>query len=234
MKERIYVLALAALAVLLNACAGSPQAPREARQPGAAASSGIQRDEDMVTVDWSGANLGGQIPEWVRWLATGDQDNLLPTLPRVNGKITIPVLNSGADLDLLRVWVNLQAQGEVATRIKTVVKNDAGSGLKGSKDTEGNRNAVSQYINAIAEAEISGLGRELDFWIKERSTSTNKESYTYYLVFGITEENYNFLIERALGKVQAQTQEQREMLDEIKDRAKQLHFGVTGDTGGAS
>jgi hypothetical protein len=74
----------------------------------------------------------------------------------------------------------------------------------------------------------------MDFWTKERSLSTNKETYTYYLVFGITEENFNYLIERALGKVQAQTQEEEEMLDEIKDRMKQLRFGVAGDIGGAS
>jgi hypothetical protein len=58
----------AALAVLLNACASSPQASRsEARQP-EAAPSGIQRDN--VTIDWSGANLGSGIPEWVQWVRT--------------------------------------------------------------------------------------------------------------------------------------------------------------------
>jgi hypothetical protein len=230
MKERIYVLALAALAVLLNACAGSPQTPREARQPGAVVPSGIQRDK--VVIDWSGANLGRQIPEWVGWVGDGDPDDLLSTLPRVSGKKTIAVSSEGTDLDLLRVWVNLQAQGNAATMIKTMVSNEAGGAAEGG--TEVKKFAATQFINAIAEAEISGLGRELDFWVKERSISTNKESYTYYLVFGITEENYNFLIERALGKVQVQNQEQREMLDEIKDRAKKLRFGVAGDTGGAS
>jgi hypothetical protein len=188
----------------------------------------------MVTVDWRGANLGGGIPEWVQWVSNGDPDNLLTTLPRVKGKKTIVVSSSGADLDALQTWVNLQAQGETASTIKNKVTNEGGLALEGGKNTEGNRNAVAQFINAFAETEISGLGRELDFWVKERSRSTNKETYTYYLVFGITEENFNYLIERALGKVQAQNQEEEEMLDEIKDRMKQLRFGVVGDIGGAS
>jgi hypothetical protein len=161
---------------------------------------------------------------------------LLATLPRVNGKKTIVVSSSGADLDVLQSWVNFQAQGYAVSTIKNKVKNTGGLALEGSKNTEGNKSAVAQFINAFAEAEISGLGREMDFWVKERSKSTNKETYTYYLVFGITEENFNYLIERALGKVQAQTQEQEEMLDEIKDRMKQLHFGMAKDEdlGGAS
>jgi hypothetical protein len=236
MKKRIYVLALAALTVLLGACAGSPRASQaEARQEreqmGAALNQEIEPDiqRENVTIDWSGANLGGKIPDWVRWVGAGDQDNQLATLPRVNGKKTIAVSSSGPDLDVLQAWGNLQAQGYAAGMIKAKVRNEAGNSLEGSKNTEGNKNAVVQFINAFAEAEISGLGREMDFWIKERSKSTNKESYTYYLVLGITEENFNFLIERALGKVQAETQEQKEMLDDIKDRMKELRFGVAKD-----
>jgi hypothetical protein len=235
MRRRWYLAAAAVLVVLLEACAGSPQvSPAQALQAQretapaqtAPAQTAPTVQRDAVTIDWRGASLNGQIPEWVLWAAEGDPGNQIAALPRLNGKKTILASNSGPDLDLLQVWVNLEAQGVVAANIKSTVEVDAGRGLEGNKDTEGNRNAVRQFINAFAEAEISGLGRELDFWVKERSLSANQESYTYYVVFSIEEENFNYLIEQALGKVSTQTHEEQEMLDEIGDRMKRLRFGA--------
>jgi hypothetical protein len=101
-----------------------------------------------------------------------------------------------------------------------------GGGFAGG--TPGSQSVIKQFINFFAEAEISGLGRELDFWIKERSPA-GEESYSYYLVYGITEENFNYLVEQALGKVQAKTAEEREMLADIEDRMGRLRFKVTGE-----
>jgi hypothetical protein len=147
----------------------------------------------------------------------------------LKGKKTILVQNSGQDLDLLQAWVNLQALGDASIMIKTNVRNEAGNALEGNKNTPGNKNAVDQFINFFSQAEISGLGRELDFWVKERSKSSGEENYTYYLVYGIEEENFNYLVEQALGKVQAKDQEEKEMLDDIKDRMSRLQFSVTGE-----
>jgi hypothetical protein len=38
------------------------------------------------------------------------------------------------------------------------------------------------------------------------------------------EQNFNFLVEQALGKVRAETEEEQEMLDEIENRMRQLRF----------
>jgi hypothetical protein len=226
----VAMIGIVLVGVLFAACAGAPSARNDESQaaPGqfAAPASAIQREK--ITIDWRGANLGGQIPEWVQWAGMGDPDNLISTLPRTKGKKTILLQNSGQDLDLLQAWVNLQALGDAAVMIKTNVTNEAGNALAGDKNTPGNQSAVSQFINSFSEAEISGLGRELDFWIKERSP-TGEESYSYYLVYGITEENFNYLVERALGKVQAKTAEEREMLTDIKDRMGKLRFKVTGE-----
>jgi hypothetical protein len=213
---------------LFAACSGAPAA-QNAAAPAAqpAPAPAIQRDK--VTIDYRGASLGGQIPEWVLWASEGDPDNLLAGLSRVQGKKTILVQNSGQDLDLLQTWVNLQALSDASSMIKTTVSTEAGSALEGNKNTAGNKSAVEQFITAFSETEISGLGRELDFWVKERSVSTNEENYTYYVVFGITEENLNFLIETALGKVQAETEEEQEILDDIKDRMSQLRFRAQGN-----
>jgi hypothetical protein len=48
-------------------------------------------------------------------------------------------------------------------------------------------------------------------------------------VHGITEENLNFLIAQALGKVQTETQAEKEILTEIEDRMKQLKIRATGE-----
>jgi hypothetical protein len=220
------------VAGIFTACAGSPPVqnstaaePAAVSQPAPAPAPAIQRDK--VTVDYRGASLGGQIPEWVLWAAEGDPNNLIAGLARVQDKKTILVQNSGQDLDLLQAWVNLQALADASTMIKTNVSVEAGNELEGNKNTPGNRSAVDQFITMFSETEITGLGRELDFWVKERSVSTAEENYIYYVVFGITEENFNHLVETALGKVQTETEEEQEMLDGIKDRMRQLRFSVT-------
>jgi hypothetical protein len=222
MKQRVCFLMIVLAALLVSACSSSPQ---PAQISATEAPSTIQRDK--VTIDFRGAGLGGQIPEWVLWAADADQNNQLADLPRLKGKIAIPFSSSGQNLDLLQAWVNLEAQGEAATRIKNTVRVEGGRALEGDKNTAGAKSAVDQFINNFSQATISGLGRELDFWIKERSKSSGEENFVYYVVYGITEENFNFLIEQALGKVQAETQEQKEMVNEIKDRMSRLRISVT-------
>jgi hypothetical protein len=223
---------MSAAAAVFTACAGAPP-ERPAVEPAASQPAvpvtppAIQRDK--VTVDYRGASLGGQVPEWVLWASDGDPDNQIAGLARVQGKKTILVQNSGQDLDLLQAWVNLQALSDASVMVKTTVSTEAGAALTGNKNTPGNRSAVEQFINIFSETEISGLGRELDFWVKERSTSTGEENYLYFVVFGIEEENFNYLIAQALGKVQAETEEEQEILDEIKDRASRLRFRATGE-----
>jgi hypothetical protein len=219
---------------LLAACAGSPpvqgsqsqSAPAAAGDRPSVPASGIQRAK--TTIDWRGANLGGQIPDWVIWAGEGDPDNLISSLSRVNGKKTILLQYSGQDLDLLQAWANQNALADASTSIKANVEVEGGNALEGDKNTPGNRSAVAQFISIFSEVEISGLGRELDFWVQERSPAGD-ESYTYYLVYGITEDNFNYLVERALGKVQAKTDEEREMVADLKDRMGKLRFKVTGE-----
>jgi hypothetical protein len=232
MKKSVVVVMIGILLAgfLLAACAGVPpaQGSRPVAAPGqpAAPASAVQREN--VTIDWRGANLGGQIPEWVHWAGIGDPDNLIAGLPRVNGKKTILLQYSGQDLDLLQVFGNQNALADASISIRTNVEVEGGNSLEGNKNTPGNRSFIAQFITIFSETEISGLGRELDFWIKERSPS-GEESYSYYLVYGITEENFNYLVEQALGKVQASTEEEREMADEIRSRMRQLRFKATGE-----
>jgi hypothetical protein len=222
MKQRGWFLMILLGALLISACSSSPQ---PASASNTEAPSTIQRDK--VTIDYRGASVGGQVPEWVIWAGEGDPDNQIADLPRLNGKKTILVQEEGKNLDLLQVWVNLQAQGDAAAMIKNSVETEAGNSTAGDKNTEGNKSVVARFINNFSQATISGLGREMDFWIKERSKSSGAENYSYYVVYGITEDNFNFLIEQALGKVQAKTQEEKEMINEIKDRMGRLRIRAT-------
>jgi hypothetical protein len=229
MRKAMLSTGFVVVLALCAACSGSPPPVQTAVEQGQPALVPSVIQPDKVTVDYRGASLGGQIPEWVLWVAEGDPDNQLADLPRVQGKKTIVVQNSGQDLDLLQAWVNLQALSDASIMIKTNVNTEAGSGLEGNKNTPGNRSAVNQFINIFSETEISGLGRDLDFWVKERSASTGAENYVYYVVFGIEEDNFNHLIAQALGKVKAETEEEQDMLNEIEDRMRRLRFRATGE-----
>jgi hypothetical protein len=236
MKKSGLFLAMIVLVVLFGACAGSPPSnnvTQDRANTEAAQSQPVNRapvaELDTVMIDWRGASLGGEIPDWVRWAADGDPDNKIPKLERLNGKKTFLIMSSGQNLDLLQAWANIEAQGDVVTRIKTTVRDEGGLKLEGEKNTPGNRSVVEQAISFFSQAELSGLERELDFWVKERSKSSGVESYNFYLVYGITNENFDYQVSRALGQVQAKTQEEKEMLGEIEDTIKQLRISATGE-----
>jgi hypothetical protein len=222
MKNVLCVLFLAVLAVFA-ACSSAPPA---AQSPAVNPATVIQRENQ--TIDWRGANLGGQIPDWVRWTAEGDPDNQIADLPRLKGKKVVQVENKGKDLDVLQAWANIEGLGDAAQSIKTSVEREGASMLEGTKNTLGNKNMVNTFTTVFTQADISGLSRELDFWVKERSP-TGEEQYTYYMVFGIAEENFDYLVEQALGKVQAKNTEEQEMVDELRNRMRNLRFKVTGE-----
>jgi hypothetical protein len=220
------IIGIVLAGILLAACAGSP--PAQGSRPVAAAAvpaSGSQGGES-VAIDWRGRSIDVTVPDWVKLAMVSDPDNKISDLPRLKGKISILREYTGKDLDGVRSFGNSQIMGDTATRIKAGVRAGAFSAVTGKTDES--RNIAENFAVNFADEEISGLGQELDFWIKNRKAN-GEEEYSYYLVYGLTEENFNYLVEKALGKVQAKTDAERETVDILRNHMKELQIKVVGE-----
>ncbi len=90
MKKVLQVLSILASAVVIISCKTTAQ---------------VAQNEQAVTavkpINWQGAELGLQIPEWVLYVASQDYE-ALNNLPEAKEKRLLPITGSGADKDLLK------------------------------------------------------------------------------------------------------------------------------------
>jgi hypothetical protein len=187
---------------------------------------------ETVTLDYKGRAIGAEKPDWVE-AANNDDYETLSKIPRFAGKVPIVNYGNGRNLDLLRSWVNnFNVQAEVSRRIVTTIDATFGGGQLGDKNTPENNDFVKEIVATFSATEISGLGKEMDFWIKERTIDRDKKTsddqYTYYVVYSISEEDLNNQIDRAMGKIVAKTKEQEEIKAEANEAIKRakLRAGI--------
>ncbi len=206
---------------MLTACAsGSKVKPAEAAQQA--------KEIERVIVDYKGSTLGAEIPAWVQDVSD-DNYEALQNLPSFKDTKLIPVVavERGKNLDLLRSWANnFSVQSQIARAIQNKVSAEFGGNQEGDKNSEENRNFVKELVATFSQTNISGLKKEKDYWIKlkvrDNYKKTEEEFYEYYVLYSIDSTVLQEQIDIALGKVEAKTQAQKEMKNEVKDALAKL------------
>jgi hypothetical protein len=217
MKKMFLVFGWAAMgAVLLASCASRVKAPPAPKQ---------SKDVPVI-LDSKGASLGLGIPDWVEAAAEDDYESLAK-IPRFAGKVPIPYMGQGQNLDLLRSWVNnFNVQADLSRRISNTIEATFGGGQMGDKDTPENNLFLEEIVASFSSIEITGLAKEMDYWTKTRTPDKEKktsvERYNYYVVYSISEEDLNYQIARAMGKIAAKTKEQEEIKADVEDAIKRV------------
>lgn len=230
MMKKIFAFFFPALAgtaaALLLSCAGAP-----AGQGTLAPAQGPRIQTNSVIVDYQGAAVGAPIPEWVTLATTGDT-GAFSGQERFEGKAPFVFSNQGQNLDMLRSWVNnFSAQGEVSRRIETHVDARFGAGQIGEgKDSPENQQYIRDVAANASNTTFSGLAKEMDYWIKNRNTETGTETYSYYVVYSMPEENLQAFIDEVMGKTPARTQEQEELKRDIAASMKRATFDSAQQT----
>jgi hypothetical protein len=214
--------ALAAAALLAAACAGAPK--------GTGAGSGAPppaqpKTIERVIVDYKGAAIGSDIPSWVEAAIDNNYD-AISRLSRFSGRVPVVNYGSGQNLDLLRSWVNnFSIQAQVARQIANYVEANFGGEQLGSKDSPENRQFIKEVVATFSNVTINGLSQDLDYWILLRtidhSKGTETEQYNYFVVYSIGEEELNYQIAQAMGKITAANQEQEELKVDVEAAMKQ-------------
>ncbi|MDR3049832.1 MAG: hypothetical protein LBV16_08385 [Elusimicrobiota bacterium] len=181
---------------------------------------------ERVILDYKGAALGTEVPAWVE-AAINDDYQTLESMPRFKDRLAVIAIESGKNLDLLKSWANNFAiQSQLSRQISNKVSAEFGGGQQGDKNSEESVSFIREVVATLSEAKISGLSKEMDYWLKIRtidnSKKTETEQYTYYVVYSINKADLQRQIDIALGKIAAKNQEQQEIKTEVIDAVKRL------------
>ncbi|MDR1785262.1 MAG: hypothetical protein LBR23_02180 [Spirochaetaceae bacterium] len=209
----LIVLCVAAAAVL--GCASAPARSSESG-PSQGAQTVPRTALDYKITDWQGASLGREVPAWVDYASDRDKPGLSRLL-KLEGKEIYIFDEEGADLDLIRADAEMNAFAEIAVQIQNGVTVIGGSNLKGSKDVvDSKQQFLQRAVGEFSKQKISGFIRDRDFWQKLHYNDGRK-TVRYYAVYVIDSADLKLQIDRALDRVPAATQAEREAKEEIKN-----------------
>ena len=171
-------------------------------------------------IDWKGASIGSELPDWV--YSAVDNDVLaLSTLPQFENKIIYFAEDQGQNLDLLKSWVNnFNVQASFSRELSNFVIAKFGGEQNGSKNEEEVQMYLNELVASCSKAEINGLGKKLDYWVKTRyidkELDTIKDVYQYFVVFAIDKDDFKLQMDRVLGRVEAKTEAQKKLKADVK------------------
>jgi hypothetical protein len=229
MKKHFFLLCLAVAVITATVLTGCKSAPNAGTGQGSASATPAKSQAvQFVRIDYQGAAIGSEVPTWVD-LAINRKLEEIKKIQRFEGKVPFIEEGSGQNLDLLRSWVNnFNAQAGVSRRIVNYVEAQFGGALTGNKDTPENQNFLKEIIASLSSAQFSGLAKEMDYWIKLRiidnSKGTEREEYRYYVIYSMAEADLQYQIDRAMGRISAKNQEQRELKNDVEEALKQVRF----------
>jgi uncharacterized protein YidB (DUF937 family) len=118
--------------------------------------------------------------------------------------------------------LNTNAYADCSQKIRTAVSAKAAAGLEGSLNRDAATSVVNEFNTLYSKAIITGLGKELDSWVKDRSTKDGTETYTVYMIYSISDADLKASIDETLGKVVAKTQAEQELKDKLADQMDDL------------
>ena len=141
-------------------------------------------------VDYQGATLGSEIPQWVKLVSEGQygQKVLSKAMPDLEGKKVFVVTGRGDNLDFVKSWVNLvDVETEVSGALERVTGKVVTSKLEGAasaKGQEANQTEVDRAINdyriALQDVRIAGLERVAEYWTLIDVIEKGKTVDSYY------------------------------------------------------
>ena len=197
---------------MLASCASKPET--EESKPK------VSKTVEREMIDWKGASIGSELPDWI--YSAVDNDVLaLSTLPQFENKIIYFAEDQGQNLDLLKSWENnFNVQASFSRELSNFVIAKFGGEQNGSKKEEEVQMYLNELVASCSKAEINGLGKKLDYWVKTRyidkELDTIKDVYQYFVVFAIDKDDFKLQMDRVLGRVEAKTEAQRKLKADVK------------------
>jgi hypothetical protein len=165
--KKLVLTALIAAVIVLAGCASKPKAPEKPKQL-------------TEALDWKGAALGTQIPEWV--IQAQNNVFVIESLSEFKDSYCFVVdAPNESSLDYAVAWVSNTANG--AARVGTAISTSVNGGAEaafGAERTEGVNSMLDDFNHSMIDASFAGLRKAGDFWMLNRNTATKREYYTGY------------------------------------------------------
>ena len=225
MKKLLALVATAA--VLLASCATTD-----------VKGSGIKAKDPKVAtgktemLDWQGAEMGGEIPQWVIELANGNfgEKALARVMPDVEGKKTFVTIGYGDNLDFVRQWTDLvDVETEVASTLSRVAAKAVQASMTGNAATAGSTRTdpttvqqnMDMYRTSLTSVRFSGLEKTAQFWTlsqRVKGKEVTAPQYSYYAVWTIDKDLFQQQLDAAMANVADTSTEEKALKDMVRQK----------------
>jgi hypothetical protein len=192
----------------------------------------VSKKVEREMIDWKGASIGSNIPEWLYYAVDNDV-KAISNLPDFENKIIYFAEEQGKNLDLLKSWVNnFNIQATFSRELSNFVIAKFGGELNGSKNEENMEMYLNELVATCSRAEINGLGKKLDYWVKTRYTDNEldimTDTYQYFVVYAIDKDDFRIQLDRVLGKVEAKTEVQKKLKSDVQKAIEEVSVFAKG------
>lgn len=192
----------------------------------------VSKKVEREMIDWKGASIGSDIPEWL-YSAVDNDVMAIASLPEFENKVIYFAEDQGKNLDLLKSWVNnFNIQATFSRELSNFVIAKFGGELNGSKNEEDVEMYLNELVATCSRAEINGLGKKLDYWVKTRyidnELDTMSDTYQYFVVYAIDKDDLKLQLDRVLGKVEAKTEAQKKIKDDVQKAIEEVSVFAKG------
>ena len=208
--------AAAAGVLVLSGCASAPSAPPAAPM--------AQRPK---IIDWQGAAYGTEIPEWARIILQGDEVDKIQKMPEFSKKYVKFASARGQDVDLLKAWAAADAADTISRSITQNVTGELGTAVSGNKDDAATVKMAEQAIGIFSSNKLSGFEKSREFWVQQEKAG--KTQFEYVVLYSIDKDNFQEQIDRALGKIAAKSEQEKEALSRINELVKMSALRATSE-----
>ncbi len=230
MKKSLKMVMAAALAVAVMAGFASCKTTEVAGSGIKGKAATVKKVKRQI-VDYQGATLGSEIPQWVKLVSEGQygQKVLSKSMPDLEGKKVFVVTGRGDNLDFVKSWVNLvDVETEVSGSLERVTGKVVTSKLEGNASAKGlqaNQTEVNKALNdyriALQDVRIAGLERVAEYWTLIDVLEKNKtvdSYYEYYTVWSMDQKVFNAQLEKSLEHIDEATTEAAELKRLVKEK----------------
>lgn len=228
MKKLIYGITLSLAFLSLSACTTTKVAGSGMKGKTASVKTGKR-----IIIDYQGATLGKEIPEWVELLVEGQysQPVLKSVMPNLEGKKVFVTMGRGDNLDFVQTWSDLvEIETEVGGTLERVAGKAVEAEMKGKASAQGKdvnatemERIINMYRASLVNVRISGLERIASYWLETQVMDGKKvqdDYYEYYAVWAMDEGLFDKQLKAAMAKIDETTTEAKELKSIVEAKLK--------------
>jgi hypothetical protein len=199
------------------------------------------RTAKTAIIDYQGAELGVEIPEWVVLVSSGEYSNktLSKAMPDLDGRKLFVAMGRGDNLEFVKQWTELvQIEVNVGDTLQRVVGKAVSASMTGSSSEEGKKadptevnRKIDMYKEAVSTVEVNGLEEVASFWTESASTDKKNpiDYFSYYTVWAMDEDKYDKQIDAAMKNVKDNSSEGEMLKKTLSAKLKNLVLATSND-----